>query len=84
MVGMLAGNGHAVLVNVGKVSLGMPFTARRKIVHSNFSLNSVLTFRESLLCLVPRWTLPIAFAVFYLIEQMYVTRFLVFLGWRKF
>jgi hypothetical protein len=24
MVGMLAGNGHAVLVNVGKVSLGIP------------------------------------------------------------
>ncbi len=43
---MLAGNGHAVLVNVRKVSLGMPFTACRKIVHSNFGLNFVLTFQR--------------------------------------
>jgi hypothetical protein len=50
MVGMLAGNGHAVLVNVGKVSRGMPFAARRKIVHSNFGLNFVLTFRAKAFC----------------------------------
>ncbi len=63
---MLAGNGHAVLVNVRKASRGMSFTARRKIVHSNFGLNFVLTFRESLFCWVPRWTLqyvPISFAI---------------------
>jgi hypothetical protein len=44
---MLAGNGQAVLVNIGKVSLGMPFTARRKIVHSNFGLNFVRVRRSS-------------------------------------
>ncbi len=74
MVGMLAGNGHAVLVNVGKVSLGMPFIARRKIVQSNFGLNFVLTFQRKpfmfghlsgLYRSLSPW--------FYLIEQLNVT-----------
>jgi hypothetical protein len=64
---------------LGKVSLGMPFAARRKIVHSNFGLNFVLTFqRKPFMFGTSVWTLPIAFAVFYLMEKMYTTRFFVF------
>jgi hypothetical protein len=81
---MLAGNGHAVLVNVGKVSHGMPFTARsRKTVHSNFSLNFVLTVRESLLCFGYLGGLYRSLSpCFYLIKQLYCMylRLSVFVG----